>query len=313
MQGISHYLHLPTIPSVFTPSHYVSSETMDKISAVGRNALVELGVALTVNLAFNFAVGFFFLPASANLLTVLAAASVLTVMAVAIIKIWRSCYPPDANPSQQSIDSMVHHVNDAARGVARLSIVNTLTIKLTHYIHELGHAGAATLCYIGANPEIMVRWYEGSTEYITSHGLTKFGQYLGEFNALLFVTAAGLCTPVACAMTEFAVAHQIHESHPVISEILNYHGLSQLLNVGIYGLSAFYTSKMVLQNDYILLWVVGEIHPAIPIALIIGLPLCEYLIFKYLDYRKEGDPATLTLAYPPSQAGTSVQSQPQLQ
>lgn len=284
MQAIGQYFPCPTLPAVFAPSHYVSNETMEKISAVASNVFVELAVALSVNLAFNAAMGFFILPASAHLMTTLAVAATVTVLAVTVIKVWRSCYPPDTKPSQQNIDAVAQHTEDAAKGIARLSIVNTLTIKMTHYIHEFGHAGAAMLCYVGANPEIIVRWYEGSTEYVTSHGLTKFGEYLGEFNALLFVTAAGLCTPVVCAMTEFAVAHQIHENHPVISEILNYHGLSQLINVGIYGLSAFFTSKMILQNDFILLWVVGEIHPLIPIALIIGLPLCEYMFFKYLDW-----------------------------
>ena len=311
MQAISHYLPSPTIPAIFTPSNYVSNKTMEKISAVTRNVFVELAVALAVNLSFNAAMGFFFLPASAHLLTILAVGAAVTVIAFTIIKIWRSCYPQEAETSCQNFAAISNNTDDAARGIARLSIVNTLTIKMTHYIHEFGHAGAAMLCYVGANPEIVVRWYEGSTEYITSHGLTKFGEYLGEFNALLFVTAAGLCTPVLCAMTEFAVAHQIHENHPIISEILNYHGLSQLLNVGIYGLSAFFTSKMILQNDFILLWVVGEIHPLIPIALIIGLPLCEYLIFKYLDYSNEEEEA-LTLASPQSQECISGLLQPQL-
>jgi hypothetical protein len=291
MQSIINCSCLPTftVPEVLQLRTYLSEETCHRITKVVTSAFVELAGSLALNLTINAVFGYFFLPASASFLTVACAGALLIVTAIAIAKIWQSCHPsPERPPRTPSVmERTTSTIEDLGRGVARLSFVNTTTIKLSHYIHEFGHYAAALATYVNADPEIIVRWYEGVTRYNISYGLTKFGQWLGEDNALLFVTGAGLLLPGICAMGEFAVAHFLHENHPVISEALNYHGLSQILNVGVYGLSAFFTSKLILKNDFILLWVVGEIHPVIPIMLIVGIPLCEYLIFKYLESKSD--------------------------
>jgi hypothetical protein len=291
MQSIINCPSFPTftIPEFLRPRTYLSQETCDRIQKVIHSAFVELAGSLALNLTINAVFGYFFLPASASFLTVACAGALIIVTAIAVSKIWQSCHPSCERPAgtPSIIQRTTTAIEDIGRGIARLSFVNTATIKISHYIHEFGHYAAALATYVHADPEMIVRWYEGVTRYNISYGLTKFGQWLGEDSARLFVTAAGLLLPGICALGEFVLAHFLHENHPVISGALNYHGLSQILNVGIYGLSAFFTSKLILKNDFIFLWVVGEIHPIIPIILIAGIPLCAYLTFKYLEYKSD--------------------------
>jgi len=292
--------HFPCFPHLdaLYPSNYVSNTTIEKIRSVAHSAITELAAALTLNIAFNVAFGYFMLPISAHLMTDLCKKALMAVGAMQIVKLWKACFPQTLNPNQETEKNPINfftRIENGSRSLARLSIVNTATLKLSHYIHEFGHAGAALLCYLKADPDIIVRWYEGLTEYNISYGLTKFGEFLGEHYRLLFVTSAGLFTPVLCAMTEFAVAHHIHEKHPLISEMLNCHGISQILNLALYGYHAFIVPKSMLQNDFIFLWVMGDINPLIPISLIVAIPLCELIYFsgvinKYLKPKAKAMP-----------------------
>jgi hypothetical protein len=270
----------------FNRSNFVPSLIMEKIRNVANSAFIELSAALILNLSFEVVFGFSILPRSSNLLSDLCAKALLCIVTLKAFKLWKACFSPTKEEGVSQFPySLFTFVETSCQKLARLSIVNTATLKLSHYTHELGHAAAAISCYIKADPSITVRWYEGLTEYNISYGLTSFGEFLGEHHALLFVTSAGLIAPVICAMSEFAIAHYIRKKNPLICQLLNYHGVSQILNLVLYGYQSLETSKMMLRNDFIFLWQMGDIHPLFPMSLMIAVPLCELIALKYLEYR----------------------------
>lgn len=271
--------HLPSFPTF--SSFQTPKISYEKINLVVFSALAELSAALALNLTATTVLGIFMLPASAHFMTAACGLAGVVLGALLVVKIWQTCFPGQCTCQNVKINFAVH-IENFSRSLARLSIINTTTLKLSHYIHEFGHAGAALLCYLQADPVVLVKWYEGMTSYNISYGMTKFGEFLGEHQAMLFVTSAGLFTPVVFAMGEFAAAHLLHESYPHMSEILNYHGIGQILSLALYGYQALGASKSILKHDFIRLWVMGGIHPVIPLALIIGLPLCTWLALKCL-------------------------------
>ncbi len=263
-------------------------EILEKISRVANHVFIHLGTALAINLAFDFAFGVLALPFSVHVLTIACATSLVIVIAIKIGKLAYAHFNQKAlNPLPSPLEQFTSWSDSIAKGLAHLSIVNTLLLKPSILIHECGHALAAMTCFVKASPTVVVKWATGLTEYNISYGLTRFGGFLGEEAAKLFVTAAGLFTPALFALGEFGLAHGLHESYPWVSDVLNYHGLSQLLNLGLYGISAFFSSQMALAHDFIYLWVIGGLHPAIPIAILVAIPLCAFITFKVLEYRKE--------------------------
>jgi hypothetical protein len=292
MQVIAHQFNNFSFPHLYdlTLSKIISKETLEKISHVANHVFIHLGTALAINLAFDFAFGVLILPVSAHVLTIACVVSLVVVIAIKVGKLAYNYFNPDSSKSKQAPSESVSWADTLAKGIAQLSIVNTLLLKPSNLIHECGHAIAAMTCFVKASPKIVVKWATGMTEYNISYGLTKFGGFLGEETAKLFVTAAGLFAPALFALGEFGLAHGLHESHPWISDALNYHGLSQLLNLGLYGISAFFSSNMALANDFIFLSYMGNIHPIIPIVLLVGIPLCAFAAFKYMEYKKESSP-----------------------
>lgn len=271
-----------------TLSKIFSKATFDKISSVATHVFFQLATALALNLAFDFAFGVLILPISAHLLTIACAASLAVVIA---IKVGKCIYEhfktkPESStaeaPKSQENSSTLHE--DIAKGVAQFSLVNTLLLKPSILIHECGHALAAVTCFVKASPKMVIKWASGLTEYSISNGLTKFGSFLGEEMARVFVTAAGLVFPAVFALVEFSLAFGLNEKHPWLSDLLNYHGLSQLLNLGLYGISALASSKMALAHDFIYMWTFAEIHPLILTAILVGIPLCAFIIFKYFEH-----------------------------
>lgn len=257
--------HFPRCPSFNSIRHW-SSSFNDKIRSIAHSALTELSAALALNIAFNVAFGVIMLPPSTHLMTVVCGLAVIGLVA---FKVMQACRSHFGVP-----------LKEGARSLARFSMVNTGLMKISLYMHELGHAAAAMLCFIQADPKIIVRGFEGMTEYNISYGLTSFGEWLGEQPALLFAASGGLISTVIFAVGEFAAAHALQEKHPIISEILTYHGISQILYLTLYGFSAFRTSKSHLINDFIFLWVRGGIHPLVPIGLVIAVPLCTWMAIR---------------------------------
>ena len=271
-------------------SKVATKETFEKISRIANHVFLHLTISLAINIAFDMAFGVLILPVSAHVLTIACGVALAVVIALKAAK-W--AYDHFHSKSEEKtiakarVNLPLAHVDKVATGIADFSIVNTLMLKASTYIHEAGHALAAMACFVNASPQIIVKWASGLTEYNISYGLTRFGTLLGEEASRIFVTSAGLFTPALFAIGEFALAYGLHDKLPEVSDALNYHGLSQLLNLGLYGLTAFTSSKMALAHDFIFLWHMGEIHPAVAIALLVGIPLCAFLAFKFLEYRKK--------------------------
>lgn len=229
----------------------------DKVCRIAKNAFTQASLSIAVNCAFRVTYGAFFMPQTVVLFTSLVSAGLVV---LSIKGIWDRCYPKKTTESSK-IDLFVSKI-------ARLSIVNTLTLKLNHYIHEYGHALAAISTFLEAKPEIFANLREGRTSYVVSNGLTRFGKLMGEERSKLFVAAAGPFIAVACGMTEIIFSKFLGENHPLISELLNDHGFAQIVETILYGMSTFVTSKMNLGHDFMYLWQYGGIHPTIPLTLL---------------------------------------------
>lgn len=281
MSTITSYFHFPlSWPQIISPKVF-SPTAEERIKTIGQKAFVQLALSLSANVAFCAIFGSYMAPPGLTLLTIaLGAVLTATLLTITIKTIWRRCHP---DPSKPCMPAWWDHWSGR---LARLSFVNLLTLKLNRYIHEWGHAGAAILTYQKAHPEVRVSFRQGSTTYAISHGLTRFGRFLGEHGALIFTTAAGLAAPVLLAMAEFAAAYHLHEKNPIASELLNAHGASQLLDTVLYtGFLAFQTSKEVTIHDSMMLWKIGGIHPVVTFASLLALPIAELCLFYYLRKR----------------------------
>lgn len=181
--------------------------------------------------------------------------------------------------------------NDARceKHVAKATIVNLIGIsKPNIYIHELGHATAALLCYQNPNVRIAATWFRGGRTTTTiGNGFTAFGKYLGEFHSKMLLDSGGLISSTTCAVTEFATAFAIRKKYPTLSNFLIYHGISQLANEILYGMRSLTASKFDLSNDFINLWQVWGIHPLIPVGLMVALPLTTVGLFTYFSREKQ--------------------------
>lgn len=248
-----------------------------KISPIALKTLAELTIAISFNcLIFSH----FVMPMSAPL-SIIWFNRVLILSSLYLIpKIAYELYQSNEVKEDLSLATIRH-----ASGI---SIANGVGLAgPTPWIHELGHASAAALLFKKPCINIKVIPYQaGSTSYSVSYGLTSLGKLIGQENSILFTTAAGIMSSTIFALFEFGVANGIKERFPILSEWMNYHAITQIFTDVIYGMSAFVTNRCDLSHDFIRLWNLGEIHPLIPIALMIALPVIELTLFKFLEMRK---------------------------
>ena len=162
-------------------------------------------------------------------------------------------------------------------------------------IHESGHALMASSCFQNAKPKITITPFRGGmTSYTVSNGLTALGNLLGKERALVLISASGIMATTVFAMISFAIADKLQDHYPTVASCLNYEGVAFIMSEVLYGLTAFIASKEDLTHDFIYMWQKGGIHPLIPIALMITLPLLEKQLLKM---RRESNA---------SQKGTSI-------
>lgn len=239
-----------------------------KIELVVQSSLLQLGAACTANILFQGVMGSFAVATSVHFFTTFAAAVFAALLVVCIVgRVFGG-----GMIRGSSLERIAACLEDFGGRLARVSLLNTLTLKLNHYIHEGGHALAALMSFVKANPRITATWRGGFTVCAISHGLTLFGKFLGEHGSLLFFAAGGLIATVLCATGEFACAHWLKDNYPMLSELLTCHGLSQLAEAGVYGFSAFFTNVNNMEHDFIRIWTEGGVHPAISLALILIPP-----------------------------------------
>jgi hypothetical protein len=265
---VSFYLTAgPLVKSIFDRTHTVATHTLTQLVAAFAANLILLNHPQTRRVRPDNALFFTALTG----LGIVAWTIGWVIRTLSIQLTWAACFPQ--NRGSPTWDTGLGHL-------ARLSLINTLTLKLNHYIHEGGHAGAALLSFVQAKPVITANSIFGQTECTLTHGLTSFGKLLGKERAKLFVTASGLIVPILCAMAEFAAAHQL-KHHSTWHQLLHYHGISQVAELLFYSLSALWASPDRLDHDCIRLWKMGNIHPLIPMTLMIALPLAEVIMLTH--------------------------------
>ncbi len=251
-----------------------------RISPIALKALLELGVAISLNLVvLSFIVNPLTAPLSIVFLNPMLIASFATVVVKTAWEIYNS------SPSKGDT------FTDGVRGLAKTSIANCAGLAgPIPAIHECGHVIAASALFKEPNIKVTINPFKGgNTSYTVSKGLTKVGEFLGKENAILLTTAAGFMASTFFAMFEFGLAYHLKEQYPNLSECLNHHAIAQILNDVVYALTTFFTHQSNLGHDFMRLWQVGGVHPLIPIAFMIILPLIELYIIKLLAARRQAE------------------------
>lgn len=271
------------------PSQKTFQSRAWEICRIAAKALAELAIALSLNLAV---MAFFATPLTIPLFTSALAGAMVSV----IVKTAWDLYRSKKNPEQAQAPTPI--LDKAADTTAKLSLINTVGLAGPNVaIHEAGHAAAAMAFFKDAKPEIKIFPFRGGqTSYTISNGMTKLGKLLGERGAILFGAAAGMMASTIFAMIEFGAAFGLKEKYPRISEFMNIHAVCQLLNEVVYGATAFLASRFDFSHDFVYLWRAGGIHPLIPIALIIALPLLELWIFHMIEARRKANKVNSTAA-----------------
>ncbi len=248
-------------------THSPSSKTnhsLKKITDVANDALVLLPTAITLNHPID----------NRDHVIVCACALILLIAG----KINLSATQNKQDPDQKKIMETCEKVSE---WIAKTSIMYAALSKVNGYIHEGGHALAALACFVKAHPIITVDWLDGETVSNLSNGMTSFGKLLGKESSKLLIHGAGLFAQGLFSLGEFIVAHQLQETVPLASQALNYHAFTNLLSMGSHALDTFINPDE--PSDYIALSKLGNIPPALAIALFIGIPLCTYLGYKYFE------------------------------
>ncbi len=249
-----------------------------KVSATAKRVLIELAIALSLNIAILA------ITATPLSIPILATAAATALVGI-IIKLVLEHHFKEKAISLKPITSKITPI---AEVTGRLAIVNAVGLSsINIFIHESGHALAAKLCFLKPNIKMHIAPYQGgTTTYSVSNGLTRIGQFLGKQMSILVATAAGIAFSTLFAMAEIGLAFALQHKAPQVSLTLNCHAISQIFNEVIYGLSAF-TLPFSSAHDFTTLWYSGGIHPLIPIALMIGLPLAQFAILQVISFLRK--------------------------
>lgn len=240
----------------------ISKEAIDRVSHAALYVFKKLATALVLNIAIRVTFATFLVP-QGTIITTLASLAFTTYLIIAIARKLLN--------NQSSLPFL--------SGLARSTFVEAITMKMNNYIHEYGHAIAAQMTYLQASSKVFATHAEGSHSYTVSYGLSSFGQCLGEMRSRLFITAAGLLTPIFATIGEFAVAYSIFENGSEWRELLIDHGFSQLANTIFYGGSTL-LGDMQLENDFFHLWLGGGLHPLVTLGLLLAIPLAQVCVLQ---------------------------------
>ncbi|WP_068469611.1 hypothetical protein [Candidatus Protochlamydia phocaeensis] len=155
-------------------------------------------------------------------------------------------------------------------------------------IHEAGHALAAAAVYQKARPTIEIFPLEGGVTRFFITPLTKLGNFLGEKNARLFVTAAGPGAAILAAATHIGLAHYLKDSHPELSHYFLCTAITSVFQHVTYALSALWMAKPSIGHDFVHLWQVGNIHPIVAAITMVAIPLVvKGALFAIEHYRSK--------------------------
>jgi hypothetical protein len=283
--------------------HFINHERIARIKLAAGNVLEKCCSSLVAELGIQFALKYAFSAFLISQFTTVTTIASLAVTILVVIQATKKYFPEICKPHPL--------LQEALKTV----FVSALVLKLNIYIHEYGHVLAALLCFINANPVVTAAFDSAETYYVTSYGLTLFGQLLGEHNAILFVTTAGLVAPVVVTIAEFAIAQLLKGNYPKFSELnalisrrnytqigkevfkgvkaftseyLTLHGMTQLAKGTFYCINTFDSNNPQLADDYYRLWKVGNIHPLVTLAALTIIPLTQLFVNEYWNsYQKE--------------------------
>lgn len=111
------------------------------------------------------------------------------------------------------------------------------------FLHECGHALAASLLYRNANPEIRFSFFNGYCRYDNSK-LSELGKHIGPANASALVAAAG---PMIDMIALLAITKLSH-SNKTVARLL----ATKAFGLSLYALSAFW--KCDSSHDFCNVW-----------------------------------------------------------
>jgi hypothetical protein len=270
------------------PSLHLCTSNLDpktqKIVTIAAKAFKELAVSFALNIAILT-----FTAAPVLSIPVLTSALVGALVGVIISTAWDIYRSHKIKESGLSEKLSLEITAAKTNKVARIAIANAVGMSGPNIaIHEAGHAFSSLAFFKNPHPKIQILPFSGGGTSYEINGVTRLGRLLGEEKALLFTAGGGILASTIFVMLEIACAHGLKESHPALSEWLNYHAISQLLNEVIYGATAFVVSRFDLSHDFVYLHQVGGIHPLVLIAAIIAIPLAEILLLKWLERKGEG-------------------------
>ncbi len=252
------------------------------IKEVARVSLTEL------------AVSFAFVSVTSFFLTTPAGASLLIISALAIVAIntvvrslggvFAFCAERNQNPHSFS-SKFCRHSLTVCNYIAPLnfSILDSTTRDLV--IHEGGHLVAASLLYKNAQPEIIVRPFQGGATSFWTNGLTKLGQFFGEKGSRLIVAGAGPAAAVLVNSAHIGIAHAIRKTHPNLSRYLKVTAIISLVGHIFYALSALTPKNHMPAHDFVALRA-GGIHPVASIVAMVALPIIVKLGLCAYDHLK---------------------------
>lgn len=268
----------PTVPVTLpiTTQAPISNETVRKIKTLAKEAFLQVSLAFAINVAV---ITFIATPLS----VVVMSGAIIGAISSFVIQIAVDYYyqHKDAEALKDNLESIKH--------TSQTSIVNVVGLAGPNIaIHEAGHAATAWAFFKKSNPEITIfPFFGGMTSFTYSHGLTKLGSFIGQHPAFMVITAAGILSSTFFAMFEFGLSEAIQDSYPTLSRLMTVHGILQITQEVLYGLTAFISSKTDLAHDFVNLWITGGIHPLIPIAMMIALPMAEMWLIKHLSNREK--------------------------
>jgi hypothetical protein len=146
-------------------------------------------------------------------------------------------------------------------------------------IHELGHALMAYACFKNAGPKISIFPLKGGDHsYAASYGLTSLGQLLGKEASQVAIAGGGIAATTAFALLAVGCADQLKKKYPKVANCLTYQAAAHVLAEVYYGKTAFQSND--LKHDFVYMWRYGNIHPMIPISLLLTLPLAEFAMLS---------------------------------
>ena len=146
-------------------------------------------------------------------------------------------------------------------------------------IHELGHAGAASLVFKNISPKIAIQpfWSSHTSYKVTT--LTSIGKQIGKGNSYLFVYLMGPCTTLFISGIAITIGTLMKEKFPEFAYYLSRIGTNDFWTHGLYALTALLPSPSPT-NDFANLAAYG-IHPLATAVTLFAIP---YLLKKNSSY-----------------------------